>query len=463
MWLLGKENLEPLKPVLNSKYYLNWVNYLKRFLKYSRQKKYYENPYNLLSLQLAFVKTISSIEAVISEGKKQLRIAKEKKDKEKIKDIEIGITSNRQIVRIIKVVADGLAWRVLDFDRPFIRVTAEPSRYPGSVDLDSKEYEKLEESAIAITATRKSRVLLNDLTYFLRIGDLTEVGEKTIIWESKKSSKQLKSVYTIFKKGKKQELSNQMKKLVHAQIARDFREIPIGNDKVYIMDLPFRFDNYLKEVGEVIKEARKNMFSTKHLSDCLIVSCTDQEQMINHAIKTGERVWEKFNDKNTWNKKHRITAYSNLDFFYDKDGDFMRSATPYSVYPFSDDDVMGLISGNLFLKSQLDISRVKKILIKAGWEVEDINLDKSLKNMGKIIPLIKAGKGSEVFIDDTIFTLKRGAFILKIPMYWVTRIGTEFMKPEVLIKHIEAIYQTSQYGIPRKVQPFILGERDVWC
>lgn len=205
------------------------------------------------------------------------------------------------------------------------------------------------------------------------------------------------------------------------------------------------------------------MFSTKQLSDYLIVSCTDQEQMINHAIKTGKRVWEKFNDKNTWNKKHRITAYSNLDFFYDKDGDFMRSATPYSVYPFSDDDVMGLISGNLLLKSQLDISRVKKILMKADWEVEDINLDKSLKNMGKIIPLIKAGKGSEVSIDDTIFTLKRGAFILKIPMYWVTRIGTEFMKPEVLIKHIEAIYQTSQYGIPRKVQPFILGERDVWC
>ena len=123
---------------------------------------------------------------------------------------------------------------------------------------------------------------------------------------------------------------------------------------------------------------------------------------------------------------------------------------------------MCLISGNLFLKSQLNISKVKKILIRAGWEVEDVDLDESLKNMKKIIPLIKAGKGSEVFIDDTIFTLKRGAFILKVPMYWVTRIGTEFMKPEVLIKHIEAIYQTSQYDIPRKVQPFILGERDVW-
>jgi len=82
--------------------------------------------------------------------------------------------------------------------------------------------------------------------------------------------------------------------------------------------------------------------------------------------------------------------------------------------------------------------------------------------MKKVIPLIKSGKNPGIFLDDTIFTLKRGPFILKIPMYWVTRIGTEFMNPGVLIKHIEAIYQTSRFGITRKVQPHILGERKVW-
>lgn len=462
MWLLGKENLDSLKPVLNSKYYLDWVRYLQKFLNYSRQPKYYKNPYNLLALQIAFAKTISDVEATVLEGKKQLRQAKERNDKESIEDIQIGITSNRQIARIIKTIADGIAWRVLNFDRPFLRIMATPSRYPGSVQLGSKDYKKLEDKAMAIAATRKSKVLLNDITYFLRIGDLTEVGKKTILWESKKSSKKLKSVYTVFRKGKKEALSVQMKKLVQAQIARDFREIPIGEDSVFIMELPFSFDNYLKEVEGVISEAKIKMFATKQLSDCLIVSCTDQPQMIDHAIKTGERIWEKFNDKNSWNKKHMITAYSNLDSFYDQGGDFIRSATPYSVYPFSNEDVMGLISGRLFLKSQLDITKVKKMIIGAGWDVEDVDLDKTIENMEKIIPQIKAGKNPEVFIDDTIFTLKRGAFILKVPMYWVTRIGTEFMKPEVLIKHIEAIYQSSQYGIPKKVQPFISGERNVW-
>lgn len=462
MWLLGKENLESLKPVLNSKYYTDWVNYLKKFLKYSRQSRYYNNPYNLLALQIAFAKTIAGIEAVITEGKRQLRIAKDKKDEKRVKDIEIGITSNRQITRIIKTIADGLAWRVLDFDRPFMRVMAEPQKYPGSVALGSKEYEKLEEKAIVITATRKSRMLLNDLTYFLRIGDLTEVGKKTIIWESKKSGRQFKSVYTVFRKGKSQKLSQQMKKLVHAQVVRDFREIPLGSNSVIIMDLPFKFDNYLNEVASVIKEAREKFFSTRQLSECLIVSCTDQEQMINHAIKTKEHIWEKFDDKHKWNNKDSITAYSNLDSFYDKGGDFFRTSTPYSVYPFNNDDVMGLMSGKLFLKSQLNMTEVKRMFIKAKWNVIDRDVDKALKSMERVIPKIRSGKHPHAYIDDTIFTIKRGPFNLKIPMYWVTRIATEFMKPEVLLKHAEAIYQTSVLGKSRKVQPFILGEKEVW-
>ncbi len=337
---------------------------------------------------------------------------------------------------------------------------AEPSRYPGSVKLDSEDYNNLEEVAISIADTRKSKVLLNDITNFLRVGDLLEIGNRTIIWESKKSSKQLKSVYTVF--NKEQKLSRQMKRVVDAQVARDFREIPLGTDRVIIMDLPFNFDNYLGEVNEIIQEAKANLFSKRQLSNCLIVSCTDNEKMINYAIKTGDKVWEKFDDKNSWNKKHRITVYSNLDSFYEENGDFIRSGTPYSVYPFSDEDSMRLMSGNLFLKSQLDLTKVKQIISDANWEVEDADIDKTLENMQKTIPLIKSGQHPEVFLDDTIFTLKRGVFILKIPMHWVTRIGTEFMKPEVLIKHIEAIYQSSQYGIPRKVQPFILGESKVW-
>lgn len=462
MWLLGKKNLKRLNPVLNSAYYLKSIKGLKKFLRYSRQKKYYNNPYNLLSLQIFIAKTISSFEKVVFEGKRQLYLARENKKEEKINDLEIGITSNRQIVRVLKTIADGLAWRVLDFDRPFIRTMSEPSRNPGSVDLDSDDYKILEETAIAIADTRKSKILLNDITNFLRVGDLIEVGKNTIIWESKESSRKLKSAYTIFKKGNKPVLSRQMKRVVDAQIVRDFRKIPLNDDHVIVMDLPYKFDNYLEVVNKVIQEAKANMFSKKELSDCLIVSCTDNEKMINYAIKTGQNVWEKFNDKNNWNKKHRIIANSNLDFFYDENGDIIRSATPYSIYPFSDEDTMRLISGNLFLKSQLDITKVKKILIKSGWEVYDVDLDKSHKDMEKVIPLIKSGKTPGVFIDDTIFTLKRGPFMLQVPMYWVTRIGTEFMKPEVLIKQIETIYNSSRYGVPRKVQPFILGERDVW-
>src|SRR3989338_7824652 len=102
MWLLGKENLDRLKPVLNSAYYLKCIKGLRKFLRYSRQKKYFNDPYNLLSLQIAIAKTISSFEKVIFEGKRQLRLAKEKQEEDKIYDLEIGISSNRQIVRALR-------------------------------------------------------------------------------------------------------------------------------------------------------------------------------------------------------------------------------------------------------------------------------------------------------------------------------------------------------------------------
>lgn len=462
MWLLGKEKIDKLKPVLNSEYYTKWVNYLERFLRYSRQEKYVDIPCNLLSLQLAFAKTISGLESVISEGKKQLLQVKKNRNSNLIEGLEIGITSNRQIVRVIKTIADGLAWRILEYDRPFLRTMAEAQRYSASVDLESKDFELLEQKAIEITALWRSKILLNDLTYFLRLGDLTEVGKRTIVWESKKSGRELKSVYTLVRQKEKHGVSKQMKKIVHAQIVRDFREIIIGNEKVQIFELPIKFENNLGEVANLIKDAREKLYSYKEFGDYLAVSCTDQEQMINKALKTGEEIWKKFNNKPVWDKKDMVISHSNLDSFYDEGGDFMRVSTPYSIYPFGNHDCMGLISGKLFLKTELNISAIKRMFVQAGWEIIEVDIDEALSKTRKTIPKVFSGNIFEHHIDDTMFGIKRGLFNLNIPWYWVIRISTEFMKPEVLMKQAELIYQTSDPSRPRKILPYVLGEKNVW-
>lgn len=462
MWLLGKEKVNQLKPVLHSEYYTRWVSYLERFLRYSRQKKYVENPYNLLSLQLAFAKTIAGIESIISEGKKQLLDAKRAGKTDLIEGLEIGITSNRQIVRIIKTIADGLAWRVLGYDRPFLRAMAESQRYPGSVDLESKDFGRLEQKAIEITAVRQSKVILNDLTYFLRLGDLTEVGEKTIVWESKKSGRELKSVYSLVRQKGKAGVSKQMKKIVHAQIIRDFREIIVGNTKVQVFELPIEFENNLGEVVNLINEARDKLYSYKEFGDYLAVSCTDQEQLVNRAVKTGEELWRKFNDKPGWDKEDMVIPHSNLDFFYDEGGDFMRVSTPYSIYPFENHDCMGLMSGKLFLKTELNISAIKRMFVQAGWEIIEVDIDEALSKTRRMMPKVFSGNIFEHHIDDTMFGIKRGLFNLNIPWYWVIRISTEFMKPEVLIRQAELIYKSSERGRSRKILPYVLGEKNVW-
>ncbi len=462
MWILGKDKIDELKSVLHSEYYTKWVIYLEKFLRYSRQKKYTEDPYNLLALQLAFAKILAGVETTVSEGKGKLAEERKAGKKDLVEDLKIGITSNIQIARIIKMIADGLAWRVLEYDRPFLRAMAESRRYPSSVDLDSKDFQLLEQKAIEITAVRKSKILLNDLTYFLRLGDLTEVGRRTVVWEAKKSGRELKSVYTIMKQKGNAAISRQMKRITHAQIVRDFREIPMGTETIKVLELPIKFENNLDKVGNLIEEARRNLYSYKEFGDYLAVSSTDQEQLINEAIKTGKELWKKFNNEPKWSKKDMVIPYSNLDHFYDKGGDFLRTSTPYSVYPFKDRDCMDLISGKLFLKTRINISAIKRMFIRAGWEIIEVDIDKSLSKIKKIEPKLFSGNIFDYHIDDTIFGIKRGAFNLNIPWYWVTRIATEFMKPEVLIKQVELIYKTSENGEPRKVLPYILGEKNVW-
>lgn len=207
---------------------------------------------------------------------------------------------------------------------------------------------------------------------------------------------------------------------------------------------------------------REKLYSYKEFGDYLAVSCTDQEQMINKAVKTGEELWKKFNNKPVWDKKDMVIPHSNLDSFYDEGADFMRASTPYSIYPFDNQDCMGLISGKLFLKTELNISAIKRMFVQAGWGIIEVDIDEALSKIRKTIPKVFSGNIFEHHIDDTMFGIKRGPFNLNIPWYWVIRISTEFMKPEVLIKQAELIYQTSDRSRPRKILPYVLGKKNVW-
>ncbi|MDP2637688.1 MAG: hypothetical protein Q8P26_01345 [Candidatus Levybacteria bacterium] len=464
MWLLGKKNLDKLSPVIHSAYYTKHVKYYTRLFRKSRDAKFNNNPINLMALQIGLERQISKYENLIKEGKSIKKQLEQAGNTKKIKDYVIGIENNKQIVRVIKTICDGIAWRTLGYDRPFLRMMAEAKKNAGSVQFDTASYKEVEKTACAIIDAHNSKVLLNDITHYLRIGDLVEVGKRTAVLEIKKGGKEIKSVYSLAKQHPNAGVSKQLRKITQVQIARDFREILIGSQTIKIKESNIVFQNFLPDVKEIIKKARKNLFGRNDLSDYLQVTCTDQERVIKKAVKTKnfQKMLKNMDIKPHWNKSDLVLHYSNYDSFYEEEGDFFRTSTPYSIYPFEDNDCVGLISGKLLLHSMLNISAIKRIFIKNNWEIEQVDPDKLIKEMEIKKDKIFSGDLYANTPDDTFFIIKRGAFYMHIPGYWMTKISTEFMKVDTLLDYVEEIYKKAIPYAPEKFYTDLKKERKIW-
>lgn len=443
--------------IINDKYYINWIEHLKiKVLNTSRQEDLYNDPFNILFLQFKIVELITNIEKAIKECKE-----KNKKGRK----YEFSLFLHQQLLRITKSIADGLSWRVLGFDRPFLRIMAEAKRYPSSVQFSSHSYKKTQLKAFELALFNNSKVLLNDITNFLRFGDLIEIIEKEVkIHELKKSGKKiinLKKINEQLLNNPKAKISNQIKKLVAAQRARDKRVL-ISNREFRIIDLDIKFKNNLKDVESLINDTEKNLFSTKVFGNYLKVSCLNNSKLIKDKKRFDEIIENDVKNILEFEKKDIIIPISNIDTFYEGNGDFAKNATPYSIFPFKTDICMGLLSGKYNLMSFINYSEIRRLFIKDGWEIIDHDLNQLLVDNEKIKQNLFTGELFQHRINESFFSIKKGNFIAEIPIIWIQRIGTDFLKPQLLIDMYNFIYSRGKPDFQTLCVFFILDEKKVW-
>src|SRR3970040_1063272 len=174
------------------------------------------------------------------------------------------------MIKISKTICYGIAWRNLNYNQMFLLSAARGFGYV-AIDYKSKDFRGMYIVAYNISERLGSTVIINDLTRFLRIGDLTDIKDGVpFIHELKEYGKEVKNMFTLRKvKGK------------------------ISRQAVRLLEL----------------------------------------QRI--AIKA---------------KSSRIRAdivHSNWDSFYsDERGNFMRMFVPYSIFPFTNENCINLMSGN---------------------------------------------------------------------------------------------------------------------
>jgi len=124
---------------------------------------------------------------------------------------------------------------------------------------------------------------------------------------------------------------------------------------------------------------------------------------------------------------------------------------------------MSLLDGECYLLSLINYSGIKKLFNKKGWEIinKDKNFEQVAKENKKIIPKLFNEGVFQKRIDEIYFRLKRDNFFIDVPLTYIIRIGTDFLKPEVLLNAYEMIYEQSKPGVESLFIIYILGEKKV--
>ena len=459
---------------LFSSYFKELQSFLLRILRLTRLSFVKKNRILLFYIQLSIAKSLTGCFKVIQEGKKEIKRLKNKIKNEinqkkrtrlekKLEDIQIRLFANKNIARILKTIVDGIVWRNIHFDRSILRLIA-TNRITGYVDINEPGFRGVLNIAKSFTWHRKNVVIINDLSNFLRVGDLTEISKSGIfIHESKAKGKKIRNIFTLLQDvSRTSKITKQSERLLKVQTAITHRKIFLNsNQTVHIRNIKVPFKNYLNDVKKIILRAKSEGFFSKKITDYLVVSCFDPIKGVELKRKGKIEDWNDFKTAEDWDNTDFILPFTNTDTFYKNEDFFIPNWTPYSIFPFSSKICLELLSGRLLLTAILNISKIYHYFEENDWEVDGISLDEFIRRSQKIKSLYPNIYEAYNY-DETLCVLKKGKFNLAIPATIIFRIGMDFMSAETILLEVKRIYKEAVPFDDKWNSINILGERGIW-
>lgn len=392
-----------------SSYYRDWKTYILKILKLSRNKKIFRSPIESLVVQISIAKTLSEIEKTIGIQKKEYGFDK----------CDPNLIYNIRLRQIFKDIADGIAWRILGFNRPLMRILSQ-NKSPGYLKYDDSKEDYV---GTKIIATGR-HVLLHDITNILRIGDITVIdpdGYPNII-EVKKTGKKIWTALDyieIYKNGG--DLTNQAKKLVELNEAIRTGVISVGGNKAILSAVNIPINTCLSNLEKIIYDCLQKGISSAFIDRMIYIRAIKVASVINNLDLPFDSELQYFN-------------FSSIETLIPLNGEIFRNKIPYSCYPFSDDIIMQILSGEIIIECYINLRELNKRIEKLGWRVK--NKRKELLNRNDIdIMKNPYGKSSlfETKINTTILVLSHEGFNIEIGVEHMGQIVMDFYKPEYLV------------------------------
>jgi len=314
----------------------------------ARSRELRNEPGELLVLQAEMLSALVGMQ----ESKAALeRDLAEHADRERhdVVEVEVGLGVAKRLAHVIKQIGDGIAWRALSYDRAVIYALADKPQ-TGHVEPQSA-IQELGAAGDHVDRTGNI-VVVNDLTNFLRYGDYTSVGSRSVTVAECKGGKAARRS----RRAKRQRRGlDEVLEFLNTGVRSS------GDGSQVLLRHTARAKTHLGTVAELIREARQKGAANARLSRCLAVDVHYVELLA--EITDLRKMHKLFH--NPFHQTREAVSHHSLAFF----DQFSRNVAPYSIYPFSDEDCTDVMTGAMWLVSHFSHRNLARCLKRRGLSV----------------------------------------------------------------------------------------------
>jgi hypothetical protein len=267
----------------------------------------------------------------------------------------------RALQHVLREVGDGIAWRVLRYDRRAFSILGDGQRVGRLASGVGRDAEFAE--LARLWEEEQTFAIHNDMTNCLRHGDLTAV---------RPTNGEINVTLIEVKAGPSQDAA-QLERLERATtLLREGRLIGGGNNDqpLQITVVPGAYDTFLDVLGPLIATTRERGYEWVRPHECLLVGAADYrvwglEADRYNALSQARRAeigWAP-------EKEETLAWMASLRRMRDR-GESFSSIAPFTLFPLPAEDVADIVFGFIDIVFCLDLRALENTLAEAGLEVD---------------------------------------------------------------------------------------------
>lgn len=426
-----------------------WRDVIEDYIYISRKRK--ENKFSMFKLQLQLimdiidcVKLIDQYNTILSEKRKEKEAGNTSEEiEEEIDGLEREIRANDLVIAALRDVADGIVWRLFNYNRAILYLLAD-KQASGPLRPDSGFLHNLYELT-DVFLNEDSIAVLNDITNFLRVGDVTTVNsDGSIELIEVKGTRRKRGGRISRQKEKMEEIVNFVNTGVAEYDGKSFK----------IIDSNTRLRNHLGILRNVIPKTKSRGYNSELIGNYLIIECADFRKIQNADSLITYLESRHKGVKDQWEKNNDFL----IDHWAIEKVQGSKNLAPYSVFPFSEEICTDILCGRMMIHYIINYTEIYRIFEKHGWHVVD-TLFQKIENLTKLKGVDAIRR--EDFVNEPFVTVKKGPLTCAIPPGMLGRIAYELLSPKAIIDELEKTLAEGPKDYDLELINFI-HDKDIW-